>query len=195
MLCILIIKLYKMSRIGKLPINIPAGVDVNINGTSVTVKGKLGEMSQEIDPCITISIDNGVMTFVRESEAPSHRSKHGLYRALIQNMIIGVSEGFKKQMEVIGVGFRANAEGQQIELSLGFSHSIILEVPDQVKLTTLTEKGKAPLVTIESYDKQLLGQVAAKIRGMRKPEPYKGKGIRFLGEEIRRKAGKSAGKK
>jgi large subunit ribosomal protein L6 len=152
-------------------------------------------MSQEIDPCITISIDNGVMTFVRESEAPSHRSKHGLYRALIQNMIIGVSEGFKKQMEVIGVGFRANAEGQQIELSLGFSHSIILEVPDQVKLTTLTEKGKAPLVTIESYDKQLLGQVAAKIRGMRKPEPYKGKGIRFLGEEIRRKAGKSAGKK
>ena len=184
-----------MSRIGKLPINIPAGVDVNINGTSVTVKGKLGEMSQEIDPCITISIDNGVMTFVRESEAPSHRSKHGLYRALIQNMIIGVSEGFKKQMEVIGVGFRANAEGQQIELSLGFSHSIILEVPDQVKLTTVTEKGKAPLVTIESYDKQLLGQVAAKIRGMRKPEPYKGKGIRFLGEEIRRKAGKSAGKK
>jgi large subunit ribosomal protein L6 len=184
-----------MSRIGKLPINLPAGVDVNINGTTVTVKGKLGEMSQEIDPCITISIDNGVMTFVRESEAPSHRSKHGLYRALIQNMIIGVSEGFKKQMEVIGVGFRANAEGQQIELSLGFSHSIILEVPDQVKLTTLTEKGKAPLVTIESYDKQLLGQVAAKIRGMRKPEPYKGKGIRFLGEEIRRKAGKSAGKK
>ena len=132
---------------------------------------------------------------MRESEAPSHRSKHGLYRALIQNMIIGVSEGFKKQMEVIGVGFRANAVGQQFELSLGFSHSIILEVPDQVKLTTVTEKGKAPLVTIESYDKQLLGQVAAKIRGMRKPEPYKGKGIRFLGEEIRRKAGKSAGKK
>jgi large subunit ribosomal protein L6 len=184
-----------MSRIGKLPINIPAGVDVNINGTTVTVKGKLGEMSQEIDTCITLSIDNGVITFVRESEAPSHRSKHGLYRALIQNMIIGVSEGFKKQMEVIGVGYRANAVGQQIELSLGFSHSIILEVPDQVKLTTVTEKGKAPLVTIESYDKQLLGQVAAKIRGMRKPEPYKGKGIRFLGEEIRRKAGKSAGKK
>ena len=184
-----------MSRIGKLPINIPAGVDVNINGTTVTVKGKLGEMSQEIDTCITLSIDNGVITFVRESEAPSHRSKHGLYRALIQNMIIGVSEGFKKQMEVIGVGFRANAVGQQIELSLGFSHSIILEVPDQVKLTTVTEKGKAPLVTIESYDKQLLGQVAAKIRGMRKPEPYKGKGIRFLGEEIRRKAGKSASKK
>ena len=184
-----------MSRIGKLPINIPAGVDVNINGTPVTVKGKLVEMSQEIDTCITLSIDNGVITFVRESEAPSHRSKHGLYRALIQNMIIGVSEGFKKQMEVIGVGFRANAVGQQIELSLGFSHSIILEVPDQVKLTTVTEKGKAPLVTIESYDKQLLGQVAAKIRGMRKPEPYKGKGIRFLGEEIRRKAGKSAGKK
>ena len=184
-----------MSRIGKLPINIPSGVDVSINGTLVTVKGKLGEMSQEIDSSITISIDNGVMTFERESEAPSHRSKHGLYRALIQNMITGVSEGFKKQMEVIGVGFRANAVGQQIELSLGFSHSIILEVPSQVTLTTLTEKGKAPLVTIESFDKQLLGQVAAKIRSMRKPEPYKGKGIRFLGEEIRRKAGKSAGKK
>ena len=135
-----------MSRIGKLPINIPSGVDVNINGTAVTVKGKLGEMSQEIDPCITISIDNGVMTFVRESEAPSHRSKHGLYRALIQNMIIGVSEGFKKQLEVIGVGFRANAVGQQIELSLGFSHSIILEVPSQVKLTTLTEKVKRHLL-------------------------------------------------
>jgi large subunit ribosomal protein L6 len=184
-----------MSRIGKLPINIPSGVDVNINGTLVTVKGKLGEMSQEIDPSITMTIENGVMTFVRATEAPNHRSKHGLYRALIQNMITGVSEGFKKQMEVIGVGFRANAVGQQIELSLGFSHSIILEVPNEVKLTTLTEKGKAPLVTIESYDKQLLGQVAAKIRSMRKPEPYKGKGIRFLGEEIRRKAGKSAGKK
>ena len=184
-----------MSRIGKLPINIPSGVDVNINGTMVTVKGKLGEMSQEIDPSITMTIDNSVITFVRESEAPNHRSKHGLYRALIQNMITGVSEGFKKQMEVICVGFRANAVGQQIELSLGFSHSIILEVPKEVKLTTLTEKGKAPLVTIESHDKQLLGQVAAKIRSMRKPEPYKGKGIRFLGEEIRRKAGKSAGKK
>lgn len=184
-----------MSRIGKLPINIPSGVDVSINGTVVTVKGKLGELTQDIDASISLSIENGVITFVRESDAPNHRSKHGLYRALVQNMIIGVSEGFKKQMEVIGVGFRANAVGQQIELSLGFSHAIILEVPNEVKFTTLMEKGKAPLVTIESYDKQLLGQVAAKIRSMRKPEPYKGKGIRFLGEQIRRKAGKSAGKK
>lgn len=184
-----------MSRIGKLPITIPSGVDVSINGTSVLVKGKKGEMVQEIDPSITITIENGVITFVRETEAPKDRSKHGLYRALIQNMITGVSEGFKKEMEVIGVGFRATAVGQQLELALGFSHGIIFELPMEVKVTTLTEKGKAPVVTLESHDKQLLGAVAAKIKSMRKPEPYKGKGIRFLGEEIRRKAGKSAGKK
>jgi large subunit ribosomal protein L6 len=126
---------------------------------------------------------------------PEHRSKHGLYRALTQNMIIGVSEGFKKELEIVGVGYRANAVGQQLELALGYSHAIILEVPNQVKITTLTEKGKAPVVTLESFDKQLLGQVAAKIRSFRKPEPYKGKGIKFVGEELRRKAGKSAGKK
>jgi large subunit ribosomal protein L6 len=126
---------------------------------------------------------------------PDHRSKHGLYRALTQNMIIGVSEGFKKELEIVGVGYRANAVGQQLELALGYSHAIILEVPNQVKITTLTEKGKAPVVTLESFDKQLLGQVAAKIRSFRKPEPYKGKGIKFVGEVLRRKAGKSAGKK
>ena len=184
-----------MSRIGKLPITIPSGVDVSIKGTTVVVKGKKGEMVQEIDPSITITIENGVITFVRETEAPKDRSKHGLYRALIQNMITGVSDGFKKEMEVIGVGFRATAVGQQLELSLCFSHGIVFELPKEVKVTTLTEKGKAPVVTLESHDKQLLGAVAAKIRSMRKPEPYKGKGIRFLGEEIRRKAGKSAGKK
>ena len=184
-----------MSRIGKLPITIPSGVDVSINGTTVVVKGKKGEMVQEIDPSITITIENGVITFVRETEAPKDRSKHGLYRALIQNMITGVSDGFKKEMEVIGVGFRATAVGQQLELALGVSHGIVFELPKEVKVTTLTEKGKAPVVTLESHDKQLLGAVAAKIRSMRKPEPYKGKGIRFLGEEIRRKAGKSAGKK
>lgn len=185
-----------MSRIGKAPINIPANVEFSFQGNLVSVKGKKGELKQEIDlSCVSLSVEENVITLTRASDAPSHRAKHGLYRSLIQNMIIGVSEGFKKQMEVIGVGFRANAVGQQLELSLGFSHAIIFEIPSEVVCTTVSEKGKAPLVTLESHDKQLLGAVAAKIRSMRKPEPYKGKGIRFLGEEIRRKAGKSAGKK
>lgn len=185
-----------MSRIGKAPITIPAGVEFSMSGNIVTVKGKKGELTQAIDlESVTLEIENNVITFLRTSEAPMVRAKHGLYRALIQNMIVGVSEGFKKEMEVIGVGYRANVTGQLLELALGFSHQIVFEIPSEVKCTTLSEKGKAPIVTLESHDKQLLGAVAAKIRSMRKPEPYKGKGIKYVGEEIRRKAGKSAGKK
>jgi len=184
-----------MSRIGKAIITVPAGVEISQNAGTITVKGKHGQLHQALDECVEMAMDNGVITFTRKSDSPDHRSKHGLYRALIQNMIIGVSEGFKKELQVIGVGYRASAVGQQLELALGFSHAIILEIPTEVKVSALTEKGKAPIVTLESYDKQLLGQVAAKIRSFRKPEPYKGKGIRFVGEEIRRKAGKSAGKK
>ena len=184
-----------MSRIGKAPITVPSGVEVTTEGTLVKVKGKKGELHQQLDESVTMTIDNNLITFVRKSDAPGDRSKHGLYRALVQNMITGVSEGFKKEMEIIGVGYRANATGQQLELALGFSHAIIIEIPSEVKVSAITEKGKAPIVTLESYNKQLLGQVAAKIRSLRKPEPYKGKGIRFVGEEIRRKAGKSAGKK
>ncbi|MCE2712985.1 MAG: 50S ribosomal protein L6 [Flavobacteriia bacterium] len=184
-----------MSRIGKSPVNIPSGVDVKLDGNRVTVKGPKGTLSQEIDSCVTLNIEDNTITFSRESDAPSHRAKHGLYRALLQNMVVGVSEGYKKELEVIGVGYRATATGQQLELALGFSHPIVFEIPSEIKVSADTQKGKAPVVTLESYDKQLLGQVAAKIRSFRKPEPYKGKGIRFLGEEIRRKAGKSAGKK
>ena len=184
-----------MSRIGKAPVTIPSGVEVTMTGNVITVKGTKGELHQEIDPAISVNIEDGIITFTRSSDAPDQISKHGLYRAIVQNMTVGVSEGFKKQMEIIGVGYRANATGQLLELALGFSHAIIFEIPSQITITTLTEKGKAPVVTLESFDKQLLGQVAAKIRSFRKPEPYKGKGIRFVGEEIRRKAGKSAGKK
>jgi large subunit ribosomal protein L6 len=184
-----------MSRIGKSPVNIPSGVDVKLEGNKVTVKGPKGELTQVLEEGVTLSIEGSTITFSRESDAPSHRAKHGLYRALLFNMVQGVSEGYKKEMEVIGVGYRANAAGQQLELALGFSHPIVFEIPSEVKVSANTEKGKAPVVTLESYDKQLLGQVAAKIRSFRKPEPYKGKGIRFVGEEIRRKAGKSASKK
>ena len=184
-----------MSRIGKSPVNIPSGVDVKLNGNVVTVKGPKGELTQEIDSCVTLSIEDNTITFSRESDAPAHRAKHGLYRALLQNMVVGVSEGYKKELEVIGVGYRATTTGQQLELALGYSHPIVFEIPSEIKVSADTQKGKAPVVTLESYDKQLLGQVAAKIRSLRKPEPYKGKGVRFLGEEIRRKAGKSAGKK
>ena len=183
-----------MSRIGKSPVTIPSGVEVKVDGNIITVKGSKGELTQEFDSCISISIEDGVITFTRESEAPDHRSKHGLYRSLVNNMIVGVSEGFKKELEVIGVGYRASANGQTLELSLGFSHPFVFELPKEIKVSAVSEKGKAPLVTLESFDKQLIGQVAAKIRSLRKPEPYKGKGVRFLGEEIRRKAGKTAAK-
>jgi len=143
---------------------------------------------------VTIEIADGTISFNRESDAPGHRSKHGLYRSLINNMIIGVSEGYKKELEVIGVGFRATTQGQILDLALGFSHPIVIQIPSEIKVSADTQKGKAPIVTLESHDKQLLGQVAAKIRSLRKPEPYKGKGVRYLGEEVRRKAGKAAGK-
>jgi large subunit ribosomal protein L6 len=184
-----------MSRIGKSPVNIPSGVNVKVDGKVVTVSGPKGELTQEIDSSVSLTIEDGVITFTRESDAPHVRAKHGLYRSLLNNMITGVSEGFKKELEIVGVGFRATATGQSLELALGFSHPFVFEIPKEIKVSADTQKGKAPLVTLESHDKQLLGQVAAKIRSLRKPEPYKGKGVRFLGEEIRRKAGKSAGKK
>jgi large subunit ribosomal protein L6 len=183
-----------MSRIGKSPVTIPSGVEVKVDGNVVTVKGPKGELTQEIDSCVQLSVEDGTVTFTRESDAPDHRAKHGLYRSLINNMCEGVSEGFKKELEIVGVGFRANAQGQRLELALGFSHPIVIEFPKEIKVSTVSEKGKAPIVTLESHDKQLVGQAAAKIRSLRKPEPYKGKGVRFLGEEIRRKAGKSAAK-
>lgn len=183
-----------MSRIGKSPVTIPSGVEVKVDGNVVTVKGPKGELTQEIDSCVQLSVEDGTVTFTRESDAPDHRAKHGLYRSLINNMCEGVSEGFKKELEIVGVGYRANAQGQRLELALGFSHPIVIEFPKEIKVSTVSEKGKAPIVTLESHDKQLVGQAAAKIRSLRKPEPYKGKGVRFLGEEIRRKAGKAAAK-
>jgi len=183
-----------MSRIGKSPVTIPSGVEVKVDSNVVTVKGPKGELTQEMDSCITMNIEGTEITFSRESDAPDHRAKHGLYRALVYNMCLGVSEGWKKELEVIGVGYRANANGQKLELSLGYSHPFVIELPKEIKVTTVSEKGKAPIVTLESHDKQLVGQVAAKIRSLRKPEPYKGKGVKYLGEELRRKAGKSAAK-
>jgi large subunit ribosomal protein L6 len=183
-----------MSRIGKSPVTFPSGVEVKVDGNVITVKGPKGELTQEFDSCVGVNIDGDTVTFTRESDAPSHRAKHGLYRALVQNMIVGVSEGFKKELEVVGVGYRANVSGQRLELALGFSHPVVIELPKEIKVSAVSEKGKAPIVTLESHDKQLVGQAAAKIRSLRKPEPYKGKGIKFLGEQIRRKAGKTAAK-
>ncbi len=183
-----------MSRIGKSPVTIPSGVEVKVDGNIVTVKGPKGELTQDVDSCVQLSIEDGQISFTRESDAPAHRAKHGLYRSLLNNMCIGVSEGFKKELEVVGVGYRANATGQMLELALGYSHPYVIEIPQEIKVSTVSEKGKAPVVILESHDKQLVGQVAAKIRSLRKPEPYKGKGVKYVGEEIRRKAGKSAGK-
>ena len=183
-----------MSRIGKNPIAIPAGVDVTINEGVVTVKGKLGQLSQEING-IDVKIEEGNVVVSRNSDNKDERAKHGLYRALINNMIVGVSTGFTNELELVGVGYRASNQGQKLDLALGFSHNIVLDIAPEVTLETISEKGKNPIVKLTSYDKQLLGQVTAKIRGFRKPEPYKGKGIKFVGEELRRKAGKSAGKK
>ena len=180
-----------MSRIGKNPVAIPAGVTVDVAGGIITVKGKLGELKQEYSD-VTINIEDGQVTVERSSDDKDQRAKHGLYRSLINNMILGVSEGFTKQLELVGVGYRASNQGQKLDLALGFSHNIILEVAPEVKLETVSEKGKNPIVKLSSFDKQLLGQVAAKIRGFRKPEPYKGKGVKFVGEVLRRKAGKSA---
>ncbi len=183
-----------MSRIGNNPVTIPSGVEVKIDKDIVTVKGPKGELTQKIDDCVKLTIEDGQISFSRVSDAPDHRAKHGLYRSLLNNMVIGVSEGFKLQLEVVGVGYRANANGQKLELSLGYSHPFVMEIAKEVKVSTESVKGKAPIITLESHDKQLVGQVAAKIRSLRKPEPYKGKGVRFVGEEIRRKAGKAAAK-
>ncbi len=180
-----------MSRIGNNPVAIPEGVTVDIKDNVVTVKGKLGELTQEISD-VSVKVEDGNVTVTRPSEAKDHRAKHGLYRALINNMITGVSQGFTKELELVGVGYRASNQGQKLDLAIGFSHNIVMDIAPEVKVETVTEKGKNPIVKLSSYDKQLVGQVAAKIRSFRKPEPYKGKGIKFVGEQIRRKAGKSA---
>ena len=184
-----------MSRIGKLPITVPAGVEVNITGTKVSIKGKLGSLSETIDPDIIVKLEDGVINVSRPTDQKRHRALHGLYRSLIANMVKGVSEGYKTEQELVGVGYRASNKGQLLELSLGYSHNVLFELPDEIKITTASEKGKNPTVVLESSDKQLIGMVAAKIRSLRKPEPYKGKGIKFAGEILRRKAGKSASKK
>jgi large subunit ribosomal protein L6 len=181
-----------MSRIGKAIITIPAGVTITQNEGVVTVKGPKGELTQELTEGITLEQEDGVLTFSRPSDSKQHRALHGLYRALINNMIVGTTEGFTKKLELVGVGYRASHAGQKLELALGFSHGIVLELPKEVIIDTLTEKGKNPIITLTSHDKQLLGMVSAKIRSFRKPEPYKGKGVRFVGEIVRRKAGKSA---
>jgi len=180
-----------MSRIGKSPVTIPSGVTVDLKDGQIIVKGKLGELKQEYAD-VTIKVENGQVIVERSSDNKVLRAKHGLYRALINNMVIGVSEGFTKELELVGVGYRAANQGQKLDLALGFSHNIILEIAPEVKVETVSEKGKNPIIKLSSYDKQLLGHVAAKIRSFRKPEPYKGKGIKFVGEILRRKAGKSA---
>ena len=183
-----------MSRIGKNPITVPSGVELSIQGNVVTVKGPKGELTQEVDEKISLDYTDSVLTLTRPNDDKDIRAKHGLYRALINNMVVGVSEGYKVQLQMVGVGYRASAQGQQLSVSLGYSHPIIMELPKEVKLEAETKKGEAPLVTLSSHDKQLLGTVAAKVRSLRKIEPYKGKGVRFLGEQVRRKAGKTAAK-
>ena len=184
-----------MSRIGKLPVNLPAGVTVNVSSDNVvSVKGPLGELTQAVDKDITVTVEDNVLTVTRPTNQPRHRSLHGLYRALINNMVIGVSKGYEIKLELVGVGFKAEAKGQILEMNLGYSHDIYIMVPAEVKVTAVTDKKSNPIVTLNSCDKQLVGQVAAKLRSLRKPEPYKGKGIKFVGEQIRRKAGKAAGK-
>ncbi|MEE1206831.1 MAG: 50S ribosomal protein L6 [Muribaculaceae bacterium] len=184
-----------MSRIGKAPIAIPAGVTVKVDGNTVTVKGPKGELTETVNPDITVKVEDGHVVLTRPSDDREHRAMHGLYRALVHNMVVGVSEGYRKEMELVGVGYRANASGQVLDLSLGFSHAIYIKLPAEIKVEAKSERNKNPLIILESADKQLLGQVCAKIRSLRKPEPYKGKGIKFVGEIIRRKSGKSAGAK
>ncbi|MCW5521054.1 50S ribosomal protein L6 [Aureitalea sp. L0-47] len=180
-----------MSRIGNNPVAIPEGVTVEVNDNVITVKGKLGELTQDFDG-VSVRVEDGNVIVNRPSEAKDHKAKHGLYRSLVNNMIKGVSEGWSKELELVGVGYRASNQGQKLDLAIGFSHNIVLDIAPEVKIETVSEKGKNPIVKLTSHDKQLVGQVAAKIRSFRKPEPYKGKGIKFVGEQIRRKAGKSA---
>lgn len=182
-----------MSRIGKLPVNLPKGVTVDISDSNmVSVKGPLGELTQAVDKELKIEVVGEELILSRPSESKNHKSLHGLYRALIHNMVVGVSEGYKKELELVGVGYRAEAKGQNLEMSLGFSHEINILLPDEVKVETKTERRANPIITLRCIDKQLIGHVAAKIRSLRPPEPYKGKGIKFVGEQLRRKAGKSA---
>ena len=180
-----------MSRIGNNPVAIPEGVTVDVKDGIITVKGKLGELTQDFDG-VSVKVEEGKVYVERPSDAKDHRSKHGLYRALVNNMVKGVSTGWTKELELVGVGYRATNQGQKLDFAVGFSHNIVMDIAPEVKVETITEKGKNPIIKLTSYDKQLVGQVAAKIRGYRRPEPYKGKGIKFVGEIIRRKAGKSA---
>lgn len=184
-----------MSRVGKLPITIPAGIQVTVNGSDVSVKGPKGTLTQKVQDGIQVNIEGNELTLTRPTDNKRHRSLHGLYRALINNMITGVNTGFKIEQELVGVGYRATNQGQLLDLVLGYSHHVVFELPSEIKVATRQDKGQNPIITLESHDKQLLGQVAAKIRGLRTPEPYKGKGIKFVGESLRRKAGKSASKK
>ncbi|WP_224995874.1 50S ribosomal protein L6 [Cesiribacter sp. SM1] len=184
-----------MSRVGKKPISIPSGVDIKVDRNLVTVKGPKGALAQQIDSDFTLSQQDGTLLVERPTEQKRHKALHGLYRALINNMVVGVSQGYKKELELVGVGYKAAVQGNVLELNVGYSHSIFLAVPDEIKVSAETPKGKNPLVTLEGIDKQLIGQIAAKIKSIRKVEPYKGKGIRFVGEFVRRKAGKSASKK
>lgn len=183
-----------MSRIGKLPVQLPAGVTVSVKDGVVTVKGPKGELTQKIDPSIEMKEEAGILSFTRTNEERQTRANHGLYRTLVNNMVIGVSEGNKKTLELVGVGYRANATGQVLELALGYTHTIYIKLAPEIKVTTVSERNQNPLIILESCDKQLLGQVCAKLRSMRKPEPYKGKGVKFQGEVIRKKAGKTAAK-
>lgn len=184
-----------MSRIGKKPISIPAGVTVSVGtGNVVSVKGPKGELKENIDRDITVEVKDGLVNIGRPTDQIRHRAMHGLYRSLISNMVKGVTEGYTKQLELVGVGYKAANQGNLLDLSLGYSHNIIFEVPKELKVTTSQEKGQNPMINFESIDKQLIGQVCAKIRSLRKPEPYKGKGVKFAGEVLRRKAGKAAGK-
>ena len=184
-----------MSRIGLAPIEVPAGIEITISDKNVvSVKGPKGELHQNVDSNITVKKEENSIVLERHSDQKDHKAKHGLYRSLINNMVEGVNNGFKKDLELVGVGYRASNRGQILELSLGFSHPIVMDIAPEVKVTTASERGKNPIITLESFDKQLIGQVAAKIKSMRKPETYKGKGVRFVGEYIRRKAGKSAAK-
>ncbi len=184
-----------MSRIGKKPIQVPSGVTVTVNPDNVVVvKGSKGELKQTVDRDIKISVNDGVVEISRPTNQIRHRAMHGLYRSLLTNMVKGVTDGYKKQLELVGVGYKASNQGNILDLALGYSHNILFEIPKELKVSTAQEKGQNPIITLESIDKQLLGQVCAKIRSLRKPEPYKGKGVKFVGEVLRRKAGKSAGK-
>jgi large subunit ribosomal protein L6 len=184
-----------MSRIGKLPITLPKGASISVAGNVVSVKGPKGEIHQVIDPDISVVIDEDKVTVTRPTEQKRHKALHGLYRTLINNMVVGVTTGYSKKLEMVGVGYKCEAKGQNLELSLGFSHLVVVNLPQEITVTTETVKGKNPSITLTGYDKQLIGHVAAKIRSLRAPEPYKGKGIRFSDEIVRRKAGKAAGKK